>query len=666
MNDLDDTRVAARTAAAAAINGGSDDDAGTIAVSTFTNYLLALLPVVLGASEGDLRRSLLQSQQHTSGTVVSAPGQHLANDASFPSLAARFITDSSLQCVYVNKLRVSTTNNALTPRIGTEHDQNTVGLGFDTPNTSAEPSPSSKTIYTLTAALTWLPNNIASLALIKRGTGGSTAILDVHRPLPEQLHFVNLFGPAQNLAQVSAADESAAVMTPQLGSSKEDVETTLTQTSVANKSTATPYESLHSIVHLAVQPYFEAYVSRKNFQQANIDGAGEGDVSSGQLVQASSPGAGEDDDANSANSGIPAAKKKIAELELSLLQLQQNVDIPETILAVHPAIRRAAQRASAQGARPSPEYVEPVSLLSDSTFLNRLQSQVNGWIKDIQGITKLSRDVTSGTASQEINFWLHMETALESIETQLRSDSVLLALDVLKYAKRFHATVSFLADTGLRESTEQVHRYNLLMKDFPINDLLSAPDLERLHDALLAVFNHLNKKLKLSPYPIRRALPLVEAISKDLANGMLRYLRTRRLMYATYAQFESTLATAAQIFSTWDDLIKEFTNVAREVTRKRAEKFLPIKIVAHHLKDGLQGRIEYLRTFRKHHEQLIEMVSPTQGMISGSSSAEIAGLLLGGVDMEDEVRAAYEQVKHVDVLDTTPEGTQIWVSAETV
>jgi hypothetical protein len=31
---------------------------------------------------------------------------------------------------------------------------------------------------------------------------------------------------------------------------------------------------------------------------------------------------------------------------------------------------------------------------------------------------------------------------------------VTLAMDVLKHAKRFHATVSFIADTGLKEATD--------------------------------------------------------------------------------------------------------------------------------------------------------------------------------------------------------------------
>lgn len=36
-------------------------------------------------------------------------------------------------------------------------------------------------------------------------------------------------------------------------------------------------------------------------------------------------------------------KRKFAELELSLLHLQQNVEIPETDLIIHPQIRKAVE-----------------------------------------------------------------------------------------------------------------------------------------------------------------------------------------------------------------------------------------------------------------------------------------------------------------------------------
>ena len=88
--------------------------------------------------------------------------------------------------------------------------------------------------------------------------------------------------------------------------------------------------------------------------------------------------------------GIPMTKKKFAELELSLLHLQQNVEIPETHLTIHPLIQRAVEHARSLSTRPSLSHLPP-KLLTDSTFLNTLHSHVNAWIKAIQSVTKLNR-----------------------------------------------------------------------------------------------------------------------------------------------------------------------------------------------------------------------------------------------------------------------------------
>ncbi|CAG8595006.1 13150_t:CDS:1, partial [Ambispora gerdemannii] len=92
---------------------------------------------------------------------------------------------------------------------------------------------------------------------------------------------------------------------------------------------------------------------------------------------------------------------------------------------------------------------------------------------------------------------------------------------------------------------------------------------------------------------------------------------------------------AEEVFRTWEEVIKEFTNVAREVTRKRSEKFIPIIIHAAHSK--LQERVTFVRGFRKQHEQLNSM---------------------------EKVKLAYESVKDIDVLDVSTEGTVFLTQAE--
>lgn len=140
-------------------------------------------------------------------------------------------------------------------------------------------------------------------------------------------------------------------------------------------------------------------------------------------------------------------------------------------------------------------------------------------------------------------------------------------------------------------------------------------------------------------------------------------------MYMDYDDFEKATAGAVEVFKTWEDLIKEFTNVAREVTKKRSEKFLPIKINPAHAK--LQERVNFIRNFRKQHEQLHQtilkvMTKPT-GLSASKATSEIEeteSVSLSDVNAVEEVKLAYESVKNVDVLDVSHEGTEIWVTAE--
>ncbi len=298
---------------------------------------------------------------------------------------------------------------------------------------------------------------------------------------------------------------------------------------------------------------FESYVNSKT-KSVSVDGVSKNGGSTGKGVKSG----------GDSQMGIPVAKRKFAELELSLLHLQQNVEIPEPVLVIQGAIQSAVERCRASGTRVTIDSILPSTLLTDTPFLNRLQSDVNLWIRSIQAVTKLTRDVSSGTASQEINFWLSKERALEAIDAQLNGEGVQLVLDTLKAAKRYHATTSFLADTGLRESQDESSKNNALMRDFPLNDLLSATDLEKIRESLFAIFTHLNKKLRVSPYPLRRTLPFVEAISSDFNQQCLKVLGSQRLMYMEHAMFERTMRVVMEVFGVWEENIKEFTNVARE------------------------------------------------------------------------------------------------------
>jgi dynein heavy chain 1 len=126
-------------------------------------------------------------------------------------------------------------------------------------------------------------------------------------------------------------------------------------------------------------------------------------------------------------------------------------------------------------------------------------------------------------------------------------------LNTLKQAKRFHATAAFDTDTiGLKRAKEigtffltllfshlsfLVGQYKMLMKDFPINDLLTAAEIDRVAEGVAAIFVHL-KRTKNAHYPITRYLQLVEAVSRDMCTKVLAILRTKRLLHLPYSDFD--------------------------------------------------------------------------------------------------------------------------------
>lgn len=84
---------------------------------------------------------------------------------------------------------------------------------------------------------------------------------------------------------------------------------------------------------------------------------------------------------------VPSVEKKIDELEMGLLHLQQNIDIPEITLVVHPVVSAVIKKCAEEGRKPKvPDFGERVE---DSSFLNQLQNGVNRWIKEIQKVSHI-------------------------------------------------------------------------------------------------------------------------------------------------------------------------------------------------------------------------------------------------------------------------------------
>ena len=157
-------------------------------------------------------------------------------------------------------------------------------------------------------------NRSAAVAFIKRG-----AVLDLTRPLANQLHMLNI-------------------------------------------GDGSPSEVLHSYIHNAVSPFFNAYASKFTTKT----GSSNREAKTGSERHTAPPPPPGGHTASAAlslkigsltnathqcvraapvlcicdrHAGIPAVRKKMAELEVSLQNLQQNMDIPTVVLQIHPMIQ---------------------------------------------------------------------------------------------------------------------------------------------------------------------------------------------------------------------------------------------------------------------------------------------------------------------------------------
>lgn len=118
-----------------------------------------------------------------------------------------------------------------------------------------------------------------------------------------------------------------------------------------------PYENLHAIVTNAVSPFFKSFI--RSTGKADRDG----------------------------DKIAPSVEKKLAEVEMGLLHLQQNIDIPEITLVIHPNVYQIIKKAADEGRRA--KVADFGDKVEDANFLNQLQSGVNRWIREIQKVSVL-------------------------------------------------------------------------------------------------------------------------------------------------------------------------------------------------------------------------------------------------------------------------------------
>lgn len=263
------------------------------------------------------------------------------------------------------------------------------------------------------------------------------------------------------------------------------------------------------------------------------------------------------------------------------------------------------------------------SMLNEND-INELQNLANTWKSQISELASSDRDPRSTTASDEIAFWFAFKAALTNVKEQLNSEIVRNVFNKLEEAKRFHATHDFAGETGLDAAIEKVDLVTQnLFKDLPLGLVLAANDFDQLDNALQAVFQHLQKKLKQSNYGAKKGVGLVEVIGKDFARTLSKLIDLDlELLIENYAGDKNVVTLAMstnnlleeveEVCDTWETLVRDYIALTRDLMRKNQERFSVVKVQSSHL-DYL-ARLRMLDDLTAQHAELLPLVAEDEDL----------------------------------------------------
>ena len=151
-------------------------------------------------------------------------------------------------------------------------------------------------------------------------------------------------------------------------------------------------------------------------------------------------------------------------------------------------------------------------------------------------------------------------------------------------------------------------------------------------------------------------------------------------MYIPYEEFEKVMSQCHEVFTSWDDEYDKLQGLMRDIVKKKRDEHLKMVWRVNFSHKRLQERMQHMVKFRRQHEQLrtviVRVLRPTLAshQLGGGqphpveapveeTKPELLALEAADANAIEEVNLAYENVKEVDGLDITKEGSEAWEAA---
>lgn len=316
------------------------------------------------------------------------------------------------------------------------------------------------------------------------------------------------------------------------------------------------------------------------------------------------------------------ARKALIGASLALEQLVKgrNVRVAPVVLTLHPEIEKKLNSLdpSATSSTLSPDSF-PEEFCDDLKVLNSLQATVGRWNAEIDRVISAARNgpETVLSADEEQLFWASVDSAFESIQSALSSPGVVVSLQLLARKRRatgFMSDISHAVDEGRRHAQGVLN----FVQGLPVMPLRTADDLPSLLEAVRLLLSHIAAKLRLSSFPLNRALTLVSSLFEDLAAALKKLLlRNNGLLGQPLQPFRFASECCGEIFLAWREGYENCRMAARERAAARGEVIVPPKLpdVA-----PLENRIREIVAFRNEHSALVAVVEQFLKATGGAKS----------------------------------------------
>ena len=344
-----------------------------------------------------------------------------------------------------------------------------------------------------------------------------------------------------------------------------------------------------------------------------------------------------------------ALVKKVNELNLTLLQCQQNVSVPEVKLEIPEDIKAIVKRGEADVVVDQPDKIT-------EDLSKKLCDDVTKWNRDIEILLRTQFDLLTATTLQEQNFWNNYAASLRDVEVQLQSKEVSLAIKILTKKSKFHITTAFDVEClNFKNLLTKANNLSAFFKDIKIEELMTATKLSDLVNIITNILTSFKGVTKFD-YDNSRTLQFVEVLSRDLNNQVSKILGTEDLMFIPYSEFKDNYEKAQEIFKRFDENAAYFITRRGRVAPNAFNRGRNDQVTLTYQYLPLKNRLEKISKIRELYEKLKTVI---EDIIKKEKQSSEKGFLT-----TSDIEEGYNSFRGLNVLDLSPEGDATMERAE--